>query len=73
VTGDQTGMLLLAGTFVVATVGVWDLLAAGATREELRERATGERAPRSSAPGRATSCRSRSTARRCRFGRCTPR
>lgn len=42
-TGDQTGMLLLAGTFVVATVGVWDLLAAGATREELRERATGER------------------------------
>jgi tight adherence protein B len=43
VTGDQTGMLLLAGTFVVATVGAWDLLAAGATREELRERATGER------------------------------
>jgi len=43
VTGDQTGMLLLAGTFVVATVGVWDLLAAGATREEMRERATGER------------------------------
>jgi tight adherence protein B len=42
-TGDQTGMLLLAGTFVVATVGAWDLLAAGATREELRERATGER------------------------------
>jgi tight adherence protein B len=43
VSGDQTGMLLLAGTFVVATVGAWDLLAAGATREELRERATGER------------------------------
>jgi tight adherence protein B len=41
--GDQTGMLLLAGTFVVATVGAWDLLATGATREELRERATGER------------------------------
>jgi tight adherence protein B len=43
VTGDQTGMLLLAGTLVVATVGAWDLLAAGATREELRQRATGER------------------------------
>jgi len=43
VSGDQAGMLLLAGTFVVATVGAWDLLAAGATREELRERATGER------------------------------
>jgi tight adherence protein B len=41
--GDQAGILLLAGTFVVATVGAWDLLAAGATREELRERATGER------------------------------
>jgi tight adherence protein B len=43
-TGDHAGMLLLAGTFVVATVGAWDLLAAGATRQELRERATGERA-----------------------------
>jgi tight adherence protein B len=43
VRGDQAGMLLLAGTFVVATVGAWDLLAAGATREQLRERATGER------------------------------
>jgi tight adherence protein B len=41
--GDQAGILLLAGTFAVATVGAWDLLAAGATREELRERATGER------------------------------
>ena len=41
--GEQAGMLLLAGTLVVATVGAWDLLAAGATREELRQRATGER------------------------------
>ena len=44
VTGDQAGLLVLAGTLVVATAGAWDLLAAGATREELRERATGERA-----------------------------
>jgi tight adherence protein B len=43
VTGDQTGLLVLAGTLAVATAGAWDLVAAGATREELRERATGER------------------------------
>jgi tight adherence protein B len=43
VTGDQAGLLVLAGTLVVATAGAWDLVAAGATREELRERATGER------------------------------
>jgi tight adherence protein B len=43
VTSDQTGLLVLAGTLVVATAGTWDLLAAGATRQELRERATGER------------------------------
>ena len=42
-TGDQAGLLVLAGTLVVATAGAWDLVAAGATREELRERATGER------------------------------
>jgi tight adherence protein B len=48
VTSDQTGLLVLAGTLAVATAGAWDLLAAGATREELRERATGERSePRS--------------------------
>jgi tight adherence protein B len=44
VTSDQAGLLVLAGTLVVATAGAWDLLAAGATRDELRERATGERA-----------------------------
>jgi tight adherence protein B len=44
VTSDQTGLLVLAGTLVVATAGAWDLLAAGASREELRQRATGERA-----------------------------
>jgi len=43
VTADQAGLLVLAGTLVVATAGAWDLLAAGATREELRERATGMR------------------------------
>jgi tight adherence protein B len=43
VTGDQAGLLVLAGTLAVATAGAWDLVAAGATREELRERATGER------------------------------
>lgn len=42
-TGDQAGLLVLAGTLAVATAGAWDLVAAGATREELRERATGER------------------------------
>lgn len=42
-TGDQVGLLVLAGTLAVATAGAWDLVAAGATREELRERATGER------------------------------
>lgn len=42
-TGDQAGLLVLAGTIAVATAGAWDLVAAGATREELRERATGER------------------------------
>lgn len=42
-TSDQAGLLVLAGTLVVATAGTWDLLAAGATREALRERATGER------------------------------
>jgi tight adherence protein B len=44
VTSEQTGLLVLAGTLVVATAGAWDLLAAGASREELRQRATGERA-----------------------------
>jgi tight adherence protein B len=43
VTSDQAGLLALAGTLVVATAGAWDLVAASATREELRERATGER------------------------------
>ena len=43
VTADQTGLLVLAGTLVVATAGAWDLLAAGAARQELRQRATGER------------------------------
>ena len=42
-TGDQAGLLVLAGTLVFATAGAWDLLAAGASREALRERATGER------------------------------
>jgi tight adherence protein B len=43
VTGDQAGLLVLAGTLLVATAGAWDLLAAGASREELRARAIGER------------------------------
>lgn len=41
--GEATGLLLLAGTLVVATAGAWDLLAAGASSEDLRERATGRR------------------------------
>jgi tight adherence protein B len=44
VSSDSTALLLTAGTLVVATAGAWDLLAAGASREELRERATGRRA-----------------------------
>jgi tight adherence protein B len=43
VTGDQAGLLVLAGTLAVAAAGAWDLVAASATREELRERATGQR------------------------------
>ena len=43
---DSTALLLAAGTLVVATAGAWDLLAAGASREELRERATGRRPSR---------------------------
>jgi tight adherence protein B len=43
VTSDQTGLLVLAGTLAVAAAGAWDLVAASATREELRERATGQR------------------------------
>jgi tight adherence protein B len=43
VSGDQTALLLLAATLVLATAGAWDLLAAGASREHLRERATGLR------------------------------
>jgi tight adherence protein B len=42
-TSDQTGLLVLAGTLAVAAAGAWDLVAASATREELRERATGQR------------------------------
>lgn len=41
--GDRAGLLVLLGTVVVATAGAWDLLAAGASREELRRRTTGER------------------------------
>ena len=40
---DEAGLLVLLGTVVVATAGAWDLVAASATRQELRERATGER------------------------------
>jgi tight adherence protein B len=43
VTSDQAGLLVLAGTLAVAAAGAWDLVAASATREELRERATGQR------------------------------
>jgi tight adherence protein B len=43
VTGDQAGLLALGATVAVATAGAWDLLAAGAAREELRARAIGER------------------------------
>jgi tight adherence protein B len=42
-TSDQAGLLVLAGTLAVAAAGAWDLVAASATREELRERATGQR------------------------------
>ena len=45
-TGDQAGLLVLAGTLVVATAGAWDLLAAGAARQELRS------GPPASAPSR---------------------
>jgi tight adherence protein B len=43
VTSDQAGLIVLVGTVVVGTAGAWDLLAASATRDELHERATGER------------------------------
>jgi tight adherence protein B len=43
VNGEQAGLLVLCGTLVVATAGAWDLLAASASREELRARATGQR------------------------------
>ena len=39
----ETGLIVLVGTVVVAGVGAWDLLAAGAARDALHERATGER------------------------------
>ena len=83
-TGDQAGLLVLAGTLVFATAGAWDLLAAGASREALRERATGERseprrvrlatvsAPRSSARRPGTACRCTSKGPRCRCAPCPP-
>jgi tight adherence protein B len=43
VSSAETGLMVLVGTIVVAGVGAWDLLAAGAARDELHERATGER------------------------------
>jgi tight adherence protein B len=43
VSSDEAALLVLLGTVAVATAGTWDLLAAGATRQELRERAIGER------------------------------
>ena len=64
VTGDRrpAGLLVLAGT-VVATAGAWDLLAAGATREELRERGHGERAAAAlGAPGDRLNARLRAHA-----------
>jgi tight adherence protein B len=43
VSSAETGLIVLVGTVVVAGVGAWDLLAAGAARDALHERATGER------------------------------
>jgi tight adherence protein B len=43
VSSAETGLVLLVGTLAVAGLGAWDLLAAGAARDELHERATGER------------------------------
>lgn len=41
----STGLLLLAGTIVIMLIGLWDVLAAAAARDELRERASGEPPP----------------------------
>jgi tight adherence protein B len=43
VSGYQLAIVVLIGTLVAATAGVWDLLAAGASRAHLRERTTGQR------------------------------